>query len=87
MNSASLCSQAGRYDNPFPIRFIAPKDCLKIQFRLLFLSYTLKSLSIIKYGDQRLVSYIYNKAFGSVRGKKFVRDCQRDSLQKKSQCR
>ncbi len=31
-NSASL---AGRYDNPIPIRFLAPIDCLKIptQFR------------------------------------------------------
>jgi hypothetical protein len=30
MNSASLCSLAGRYDNPFPTRFLAPIDCLKI---------------------------------------------------------
>jgi hypothetical protein len=30
MNSASLCSLAGRYDNPIPIRFLAPIDCLKI---------------------------------------------------------
>ncbi len=29
-NSASLCSLAGRYDNPIPIRFLAPIDCLKI---------------------------------------------------------
>ncbi len=30
MNSASLCSLAGRYDIPIPTRFLAPIDCLKI---------------------------------------------------------
>jgi hypothetical protein len=30
MNSASLCSLAGRYDNPIPLRFLAPIDSLKI---------------------------------------------------------
>jgi hypothetical protein len=30
MNSASLCSLAGQYDNPIPTRFLAPIDCLKI---------------------------------------------------------
>ncbi len=30
MQSASLCSLAGRYDNPIPNRFLAPIDCLKI---------------------------------------------------------
>jgi hypothetical protein len=30
MNSASLCSLAGRYDNPNPPRFLARIDCLKI---------------------------------------------------------
>jgi hypothetical protein len=29
-NSASICSLAGRYDNPIPTRFLAPLDCLKI---------------------------------------------------------
>ncbi len=29
-NSASLCSLAGRYDNPVPTQFLAPIDCLKI---------------------------------------------------------
>ena len=29
MNSASLCSLTGRYDNPIPTRFLAPIDCLK----------------------------------------------------------
>jgi hypothetical protein len=28
-NSASLCSLAGRYDNPTPTRFLAPIDCSK----------------------------------------------------------
>jgi hypothetical protein len=30
INSASLCSLAGRYDNPIPTRFLAPIECLKI---------------------------------------------------------
>jgi hypothetical protein len=30
MNSATLCSLAGRYDNPIPPRFLAPIDFLKI---------------------------------------------------------
>jgi hypothetical protein len=30
MNSASLCSLAGRYDNPLPPRFLAPIASLKI---------------------------------------------------------
>jgi hypothetical protein len=30
MNSAVLCSLAGRYDNPIPTRFLAPIGCLKI---------------------------------------------------------
>jgi hypothetical protein len=30
MNSASLCRQAVRYNNPIPPRFLAPIDCLKI---------------------------------------------------------
>jgi hypothetical protein len=30
MNSASLCSLAGRYDNPMPTQFLVPIDCLKI---------------------------------------------------------
>jgi hypothetical protein len=30
INSAILCSLEGRYDNPIPTRFLAPKDCLKI---------------------------------------------------------
>ncbi len=30
MNSASLCSLAGRLDNPLPTQFLAPIDSLKI---------------------------------------------------------
>ncbi len=29
-DSAILCSLAGRYDNPIPIRFLAPIDCSRI---------------------------------------------------------
>ena len=35
MNSASLCSLAGRYDKPIPPRFLAPIDFLKIPAQLL----------------------------------------------------
>ncbi len=31
IDSASLCSLAGRYDNPIPNRFLAPIDCYKTQ--------------------------------------------------------
>jgi hypothetical protein len=31
MNSASLCSLAGRYDNLIPARFLAPIDFFKFQ--------------------------------------------------------
>ncbi len=31
INSASLCSMAGRYDNPIPTRCLAPIDFLKFQ--------------------------------------------------------
>ncbi len=34
MNSASLCSLAGQYDNPIPTRFLAPIECLKIPDQL-----------------------------------------------------
>jgi hypothetical protein len=30
IDSASLCSLAGRYDNPIPTRLLAPIDCSKI---------------------------------------------------------
>jgi hypothetical protein len=30
INSASLCSLAGRHDNPIPALFLAPINCLKI---------------------------------------------------------
>jgi hypothetical protein len=33
-DSASLCSLAGRYDNPIPTQFLAPIDCSKIPARL-----------------------------------------------------
>jgi hypothetical protein len=35
MNSAILCSLAGRYDNPIPTRFLAPIDFLKISALLI----------------------------------------------------
>ncbi len=37
MNSASICSLAGRYNNPIPTRFLAPLDRLKIPALYVFL--------------------------------------------------
>jgi hypothetical protein len=36
INSAGLCSLAGRYDNPLPPRFLAPIDSLKIPAQRIF---------------------------------------------------
>ncbi len=41
LNSASLCSLAGRYDNPLPLRFLAPIASLKIP-TLIFLFLRIK---------------------------------------------
>ncbi len=46
MNSASLCSLAGRYDNPIPPRFLAPIDFLKIPAQHSLKSDTSSLLSI-----------------------------------------
>jgi hypothetical protein len=35
IDSASLCSLAGRYDNPIPTRFLVPIDCSKIPPQIL----------------------------------------------------
>jgi hypothetical protein len=44
INSASLCSLAGRYDNPIPTRILlAPIDCSKIPAQGTFLYCTLES--------------------------------------------
>jgi hypothetical protein len=47
INSARLCSLAGRYDNPIPIRFLVPLDCLKIPTQ--FLSSSWKRLSYFSF--------------------------------------
>ncbi len=53
MNSASLCSLAGRYDNPLPPRFLAPVDSFKIPAQknciwdLPFMSYSLGRSQIV----------------------------------------
>ncbi len=55
MNSASLCSLAGRYDNPIPTRCLAPIYCLKIP-ALLFVHPNLK---IYQYSNN--VSDVFSK--------------------------
>jgi hypothetical protein len=45
--SASLCSLAGRYNNPIHTRYLAPIECLKFQLReSIYLSLTLYSTSL-----------------------------------------
>ncbi len=54
MNSASLCSLAGRYDNPLPPRILAPIDSLKIPAQISCLSVILTSYSIAATGFPRM---------------------------------
>jgi hypothetical protein len=55
INSAILCSLAGRYDNPIPTRFlyVVPIDCSKIpaQARVVFS----QPLSILSYDYQYFI--------------------------------
>ncbi len=44
MNSASLCSLAGRYDSPIPPRFLAPIDFLKIPALVFLIRIGIKGL-------------------------------------------
>jgi hypothetical protein len=59
MNSASLCSLVGRYDNPLPPRFLAPIASLKIPA----LVYILYSLPLIcpHCANVPLSGIIFNK--------------------------
>ncbi len=54
MNSASLCSLAGRYDNPIPPRSLAPIDSLKIPAQPLPVSaqHTTEPVFLNIYGAQ-----------------------------------
>jgi hypothetical protein len=51
INSASLCSLAGRYDNPIPTRFLAPIDCSKIlaQYTLEYVARPLEMFETIVF--------------------------------------
>jgi hypothetical protein len=49
INSASLCSMAGRYDNPIPTRCIAPIDFLK--------NPALYSVRLTVLGNNREIKY------------------------------
>jgi hypothetical protein len=48
IDSASLCSLAGHYDNHIPTRFLAPKVVLKFQHGSLFLYFVLSTPLTIK---------------------------------------
>jgi hypothetical protein len=45
----SLCSLAGRYDNPIPTRSLAPIDCLKIPVQEYYILYSVQSWNSWKY--------------------------------------
>jgi hypothetical protein len=65
MNSASLCSLAGRYDNPIPPRFLAPIDFLKIpalSFGEYFHIGRKDSIHTVIRTSRRLDSFLYEAA-------------------------
>jgi hypothetical protein len=64
MNSASLCSLAGRDDNPIPPRFLAPIDFLKIPAQLSKKS----TLQFVQIGDRLTYNNIYVKQYRSAVG-------------------
>ncbi len=51
MNSASLCCEAGRYDNSIPTRSLAPIDCLKIPALLFLRVYLIRKPVCKLYGN------------------------------------
>jgi hypothetical protein len=57
INSASLCSLAGRYDNPIPIRCLAPIDFLKIPALVASIRWNrfLGTLNVYKYELRELL--------------------------------
>ncbi len=55
MNSASLCSLAGRYDNPIPTQFLAPIDCLKIPAQS---AYSVPVLKVVYTKNNAATEYI-----------------------------
>jgi hypothetical protein len=63
MNSASLCSQAGQFDNPIPTRFLAPIDCLKITALMCFFFSQIAPFTIC---SNRRVPIRQNRMFWSV---------------------
>jgi hypothetical protein len=61
MNSASLCSLAGWYENPIPPRCLVPIDFLKIpalSFILLRLSYTTFQIPTEQRVSERSIVYV-----------------------------
>jgi hypothetical protein len=62
MNSANLCSLAGRYDTPLPTRFIAPIDCLKISALVL----SFKKRMPIDLFRIHLVPYTWSRSLGPI---------------------
>jgi hypothetical protein len=62
INSASLCSLAGQFDNPIPTRFLAPIDCFKIPALVLFLTRSyLESLYLSHLKHDILFSKLFHK--------------------------
>jgi hypothetical protein len=58
MNSASLCSLAGRYDNPIPPRFLAPIDFLKIPAQLVSNNLFLLKIFSVMNRSSRTTCYV-----------------------------
>jgi hypothetical protein len=68
INSASLCSLAGRYFNPIPTRFLAPIDCLKIPAQI----YEILSLFPFKDINKRVIGEMHPFQFKQQAGKYFL---------------
>jgi hypothetical protein len=67
MNSASLCSLAGRYYNPIPTRFLVPIDCLKIPAQYVYL-YTQLGLNSPKGQNRVKQSQLSSVVFAHLLG-------------------
>ncbi len=68
MNSASLCSLAGRYDDPIPARFLAPIDFLKIPAQN---SYSLSECEANVVVGGIITNFPYKTIFGDGRQRVF----------------
>ncbi len=73
-DSASLCSLAGRYDNPIPARFLAPIDCSKIPALKCFSVSTVAAIPLVPESPRWLMTQGKFTRYGLVEGSKDLWD-------------